>query len=390
MKTSISRVLLPLLALGMGGLGFYHVERQSQSAPATAPPEYPARSPYEDGIAASGVVEARSENIAVGAALAGVVLEVYVPSERVGTVVKAGQALFRVDDRHLRSQLKVAEAQLAMAEARLERLQRQPRPEELPPSLAKVRAAAADAARLQDQYERANRLIGTGALTQEETVTRQRAYEAAVQSQAQAQAEYDLLKAGAWKPDIEVAKADVGQARAQVEQVKTEITRATVVAPVDGIVLQVNVRAGERVSDLDTKALMVLGDLNTYHVRVDIDERDIARFRPGAPAKAYPRGETDRAITMRFVRLEPYVVPKKSLTGENTERVDTRVLQVIYAVQQAEHSVYVGQQLDVFIDGNNAVADGPGTIRDHRSDGPGSHRVIGDRRRGSDAPDYSS
>src|SRR5215510_8293264 len=136
MKLTDTRAVLPLLALAMGGLGFYHVSRESHAAPATAPPEYPARSPYEDSIAASGVVEARTENIALGAALAGLVLEVYVPSDRVGTHVKAGQPLFRVDDRHLKAQLKVAEGQLASAEARLAKLEKQPRPEELPPSLA--------------------------------------------------------------------------------------------------------------------------------------------------------------------------------------------------------------------------------------------------------------
>jgi multidrug resistance efflux pump len=341
----------------MAGLGFYHVNRESQSLPATAPPESPARSPYEHSIAAAGVVEARTENIAIGAALSGLVLEVYVPSYRAGTHVKAGQPLFRVDDRHLKAQLEVALAQLAMAEARLARLEQQPRPEELPPSLSRVRTATAHAARLLDQAERAKRLIGTGAMAREEYVIRLREHEAAVHEQAQAQAEYDLLKAGAWKPDLDIARAAVTEARAQVEQVQTEIARATVVAPVDGVVLQVNVRAGERVSELDDKALVVLGDTSTYHVRVDIDERDIARFRRGAPAQAYPRGETTHEMTMRFTRVEPYVVPKKALTGDNTERVDTRVLQVLYAIEKADHTVYVGQQLDVFIDGGYRVTD---------------------------------
>jgi multidrug resistance efflux pump len=359
MNLSYSRVVLPLLALAMGGLGFYHVGRESQTAPATAPPEYPAQSPYADSIAASGVVEARTENIAIGAALAGLILEVYVPSDQAGTHVTAGQPLFRVDDRHLKAQLKAAEAQLILAEARLAKLEMQPRPEELPPSLAKAKASAANAARLRDQYERAQRQIGTGAIAQEEYVLRRQAYEAAAHEQTQAQAEYDLLKAGAWQPDIEIAKAAVSEACAQVDQVTTEIARATVVAPVDGVVLQVNVRAGERVSDRDARALVVLGDVSTYHVRVDIDERDIARFRRGAPARAYPRGETAHEMTLRFMRVEPLVVPKKSLTGENTERVDTRVLQVLYAIERADHSVYVGQQLDVFIDGGNAHAGRP-------------------------------
>jgi len=354
---SISRVVLPLLAIAMGGLGFYHVNRQSQSAPSAAPPQDPAASPYEASIAASGVVEASTENIAIGAALPGLVLEVYVPSDQVGTHVTAGQPLFRVDDRHLKSQLQVAEAQRTMAEAQLAKLEAQPRPEELPPSLARVKAAAAKAALMEDQYERAKRLFEKHALAHAEFVERERDFEAATQEQIRAQAEYDLLKAGAWQPDIDIAKAAVIEARSQVEQVKTEIDRATVVSPVDGVVLQVNVRPGERVSDRDAKALVVLGDISTYHVRVDIDERDIARFRRGAPARAYPRGESAHELTMRFKRVEPFVVPKSALTGENTERVDTRVLQVLYAIEQTNHPVYVGQQLDVFINSDTVVAD---------------------------------
>lgn len=356
MKNSMSRVVLPLLALAMGGLGFYHVERESRSQPAAPPPADPARSPYDESIAASGVVEARTENIAIGAALAGLVLEVYVPSDRVGTHVNAGQPLFRIDDRQLKAQLHSANAQLSAAQARLAKLEQQPRPEELPPSQAKVKAAQANANRARDQFERAERLVATRATTREDYIDKQQAAEVAAQQLAQAQAEYDLLKAGAWKPDIEIARADVEQARAQVEQLKIEISRATVTAPIDGVVLQVNVRPGERVSEADNRALMVLGDINTYYVRIDIDERDIARFRPGAPAKAYPRGETAHEVALQFVRVEPLVIPKKTLTGDNTERVDTRVLQVLYAVERAKEAVYVGQQLDVFIDSHGLSA----------------------------------
>jgi hypothetical protein len=102
---------------------------------------------------------------------------------------------------------------------------------------------------------------------------------------------------------------------------------------------------------------MVLGDVSTFHVRVDIDDRDVAQFRQTARARAYPRGETAHELALHCVRVEPLDVPKKTLTGENTERVDTRVLQVIYAIGQAEHPVYVGQQLEVFIEGNDAFAE---------------------------------
>jgi HlyD family secretion protein len=83
---------------------------------------------------------------------------------------------------------------------------------------------------------------------------------------------------------------------------------------------------------------------------VDIDEHDIPRFRKDAPARAFMRGDQTHAFKLTFVRVEPYVVPKRSLTGDNTERVDTRVLQVIYKLEPGKQRAYIGQLLDVFID----------------------------------------
>ncbi len=85
----------------------------------------------------------------------------------------------------------------------------------------------------------------------------------------------------------------------------------------------------------------------------DIDEHDIPRAHrflgTGVAAFASARGDPSRRIPLSFVRVEPYVVPKKSLTGDNTERVDTRVLQVVYRVDQDEAGLFVGMQVDVFL-----------------------------------------
>jgi len=78
---------------------------------------------------------------------------------------------------------------------------------------------------------------------------------------------------------------------------------------------------------------MILGSVTPLHVRVDVDEHDAWRVRGGALAAASPRGNGSIRIPLEFVRFEPYVIPKKSLTGDSTERVDTRVLQVIYRVK---------------------------------------------------------
>ncbi|MGC3967315.1 MAG: hypothetical protein QM775_08065 [Pirellulales bacterium] len=68
------------------------------------------------------------------------------------------------------------------------------------------------------------------------------------------------------------------------------------------------------------------------------------------------KGHADVQYDLTFERVEPYVVPKKSLTGDNMERVDTRVLQVIYSVDTTKERLYVGQQLDVFIAADDGLA----------------------------------
>ncbi len=125
----------------------------------------------------------------------------------------------------------------------------------------------------------------------------------------------------------------------------------TVTAPVEGEVLQVNLRLGEfaQAGPLATP-LMLLGNVDELHVRVDVDENDAWRVSNTAAATAFVRGNPQLSTHLRIVRIEPYVIPKKSLTGDSTERVDTRVLQVIYAFDRTALPVYVGQQMDVFID----------------------------------------
>jgi multidrug resistance efflux pump len=351
MKGKVSRFVVPMLALFMLAFAVFHVVKASQTLPQPSPPAEPARSAYEDTVAGAGIVEAQTENISVGSALPGVVLEVYVPVEKVGQRVKVGDPLFRVDDRALQAQLRYQQAMLEAARAQLDKLEKQPRPEEVPPSEAKVRVAKANVALQQDLAERARRLRSTGAMSDEDISQRQLALETARQQLTQSQAEDALLKAGAWGPDKAIARAAVAQAEAQIEQTKTDLDRVLVRAPIDGDVLQVNVRVGEYVGTPPGQALVVIGNVHKVHVRVDLDEHDLWRFQPGTPARAHVRGNPQISYPLKFMRVEPYVIPKKSLTGDNTERVDTRVLQVIYAIDSDNARVYVGQQLDVFVKG---------------------------------------
>ncbi|MFZ9856422.1 MAG: efflux RND transporter periplasmic adaptor subunit, partial [Limisphaerales bacterium] len=83
---------------------------------------------------------------------------------------------------------------------------------------------------------------------------------------------------------------------------------------------------------------------------VDFDEGNVSRVRPTAKALAYTRDDRRQEIPLDFLYIEPVLVPKKSLTGDPGERVDTRVLQAVYSFKPPSDPVYVGQLLDVFID----------------------------------------
>ena len=298
-------------------------------------------------IAGAGLIEARTENIKVGSPLPGVVIEVLVD---VGDQVRSGEPLFRLDDRQILAELHVRKAQLASAQATLAQIEELPRPEEIPPSEARVRRAEADVVAQRDLLERREKLFVHRAVPEEEVIQRRQSLTSATEALLQAKAEDQLLKAGSWKHDKVLARVDVERQRTLVEQYRTELDRLTIRAPVDGQVLKVDVRLGEYVGTPPGQPLMVLGDLSHMHVRVDIDEHDIPRFRQGIPGVASVRGNATKQIPLRFVRVEPYVQPKMSLTGSSVELVDTRVLQVIYALEPGTEGVYVGQQVDVFLD----------------------------------------
>jgi multidrug resistance efflux pump len=347
------RLVLPVLAIGMLTFAVIHVVKAQQKPPALPPPIEPARTPFGRTVAGSGITEPVTENISIGAALPGLVLEVYVPVDTVDTVrahVKKGDPLFKVDDRQLLATLAYNKANLSSADAQLAKFEAMPRKEEVPPSEAAFAAAEANLALQQDLADRNSRLYPARSVAEQDY--RQSVLTAVVarRQREQAKANLELLKAGAWSRDIDIAKAAQELAKAQIQQTQTDIERCIVRAPCDGDVIQVNVRAGEYVSTSASQALMVLGDLANLHVRVDIDEHDIPRFRRKAPAKASVRGTPQVQFELEFVRVEPYVIPKKSLTGDNTERVDTRVLQGIYRVKERPMELFVGQQMDVFIE----------------------------------------
>jgi multidrug resistance efflux pump len=342
-------LMLPGLATAMLLLAVYHLLTAGETLPDLPPPALPAQTLALRRISGTGLVEPETESISLGTAQSGLVLEVPYNATRVGERVKRGDMLFRVDDRAWLAQRAIRAADLAAAEAELARLRQQPRPEDVPPLEARVAAATARMSEIEDRLKRAESMPAA-AISREEVTQRRFLFEAARHDRDQAARELDRLKAGAWQADLAVAQAQVEAARANLELVETEIERCLVRAPVDAEILQVNVRAGEYVSGNSARSLMVLGNLQKLHVRVEIDEEDIPRFTSGQRAVAITRGNSAQRYPLKFVRVEPFVIPKRSLSGLGSERVDTRVLQIIYEVATTSEQLFVGQQVDVFIE----------------------------------------
>jgi biotin carboxyl carrier protein len=254
----------------------------------------PSINPYKNTIAASGIVEAVDKNILIGAPEEGLVTKMFV---FVGDKVVRGQPLFQLDTRTLEAQLILQQSNVEVARATL--------------------------IRLQDQLNRLKTVQDPRAISMDELKTREN--------------------------DVNVARAQLQAALAAVEQTRRLIERLTVRAPKDGVILQDNIREGEYVARNATT--MILGNLEYLQVRASIDEQNAGWFNPASRAIAYPKNNTTIAIPLKFVRIEPYVLPKVSLTGASDERVDTRVLQVIYSFNQPKgYHIYVGQQLDLFIE----------------------------------------
>ena len=286
------------------------VKRMQQKTKDPGPVSAPARSPYEDTVAATGIVEAVRENVKVASPKAALITKVFV---KVGDPVKSGDPLFQLDDREAAARVVSMEAQLASMTA----------------TLAAEEVQVAD---WTDQFERTSRLKRDNVATDDELMRRQ----------------FSLQTA---KARAASTRAGIAATARQLDQSKVELAVLTVRAPRDGQLLQVNIREGEfaPAAALSGDPLLLLGDVDKLQVRAEVDEQNAVLVDAKQPAEASLKGHSDMVMGLRFLRIEPYVVPKRSLTGDSLERVDTRVLQIIFEFDRPKFPVYVGQQVDVFI-----------------------------------------
>lgn len=304
--------------------------------------------PYLNGVASLGIVEPADRNVAAVAPEPGLVTEVLV---HVGDRVTAGDPLFRLDTRRLDADLVRADAAVVAAQADIDRWRALPRAEDIPPLEAAVARAEALAKDREDLMNLTRAAVAKGSGSDRDLTATHFAMEAAKAEWDRAKAELAKMKAGGWQPDLRIAEAALKQRQAEVSALHLLIDRLTVRASRAGTVLRRAIEPGEYAGTDANRAPIILGDLDHLAVRAQVNEEDIALVKPDARATCRTRGSVVVEAPLKFLRIEPFARPKVDITGANLERVDTRVIDVVFEIAgPMSVPLYPGQAVDVFID----------------------------------------
>jgi HlyD family secretion protein len=357
----VRKILFTLSILGLiaGGTVAY----MGGITPPALPPAFtPTANPYPSGIYANGILESdqsSGQNINIYPEVSGTVREVLVAE---GQDVKKGTVLLQLDDSVQKATVEQLQAQSMAAFSALEGLQSQPRKENLDVAEAQVVAAQAvlkttEASwkKLQSAYELNAKAVGKDAL---DTAANQ--VDAAKANLEVARKQRDLTKAGAWIYDIHNQEKQYQALYKSFLAATALLAKYTLRAPKDGKVLAIQPTVGSFVStqgayDSYTQGMdpvMVIGTAHTeLNVRCYVDEILVPRLPPASKIKAQMsvRGSNVK-IPLQYVRTQPLVSPKIELSNQRMERVDVRVLPIIFRLEGgADLNLYQGQLVDVYI-----------------------------------------
>jgi HlyD family secretion protein len=356
-----NRILFVLAAAGMllGIVGAVYFARR---IPPQAPAFSPAANPFAHAIYANGIVESAQgsgQNINLYPDVAGPVVKVLVAE---GQAVAAGAPLLVVDPSVQQASADQQKAQAEAARTLLEELKRQPRPETLAVARAQADAAAATLKQVSDQLAKQRRAaeIDPRAVSRDALDNAENAVRVAAANLEVARRQLELTQAGAWHYDIEAQERAARAAEKQYEASRALLDKYTLRAPVDGTVIAINAALGSYVSPQGAyqaytqgaAPVLVMSATQRYlGVRVFVDEILVHRLPPRERlvAQMQVRG-TDTKIALEFVGVQPYVTPKIELSNNRQERVDLRVLPVVFRfVRRERAAIYPGQLVDVYI-----------------------------------------
>lgn len=354
----------PIFATAIAGVlagcafAYYFSIQPKLPGPAYDPPS----NPYAAGIYMEGIIESdqtSGENINVYPEVAGTVKKILVSE---GQAVSKDTPLLLIDTSIQAATVAQQKAQAEAAFTLLQELKAEPRKENLDVAEAQLFSAKATLKTAQDTLEKemSSYEIDRRSVSKDALDSAINAAAVAKANVAVAQRQYDLTKAGAWIYDINNQERQYQALIKSYAASSALLAKYTLRAPSDGVVLSINTIVGSFVSsqgayDSYTQGMdpvIILGSHHSHlNVRCYVDEILVPRLPSIAKMKAQMsvRGSKIK-LPLTYVRTQPYVSPKIELSDERTERVDVRVLPLIFKIEKGESTnLYPGELVDVYI-----------------------------------------
>ena len=251
-----------------------------------------------------------------------------------GQEVKAGQVVAELESQDLRDEVKSAQARLETARANLAKQEAGYRPQEVREAQAAVAQAQADYDQKAKDYQRMTNLLARQVVSASTLDKSQAAYLMAKEALRRARENYDLMKSGYRREDIDAARADARQAQAALELAKTRLSYATITSPVTGVVLARPVEPGSIAAVGAT--VLTLGDLDHAYFEGYIPETDLARVRYDQRAVV----TTDTYPGKHYPAWVSYISSKAEFTPKSVETFKERVTLVYRTKIRVENQTH--------------------------------------------------
>jgi HlyD family secretion protein len=337
MKRKWPLLAIPLLAL----LTIAIVRDQHVPVPDTG---VAAKSPArEEVVTGPGRVEPASEEIRVSAEIGGRLRQVLVDE---GARVRRGDLVAALENDDYRAAVDVAQAAISTRQAELDRVLSGARAEERREAAAAVTEAEATVKNAEAELRRYRALFADHLTAREQVETRETAAAEATSRLEAARQHRDLVEATARTEDRDRAQAQVVAARAALAEARARLDKTEIHAPLDGVILRRNFRSGETVTP--GAAIVTMGDISRLRVRMEVDERDVARIHVAQEAWCTADAYGSRRFPGRIVRIGKILGRKTITTGDPAERADTKVLEALVELEPGA-ALPAGLRVDVFV-----------------------------------------
>ncbi|MFW6028204.1 MAG: efflux RND transporter periplasmic adaptor subunit [bacterium] len=312
MNKNAKRILLSLLVLvvaaGGGAVWYGLSNRGAQSSPQNAgkkpkPLEVEVRQVRRGAIVQrlelSGEVVA-TDSVVIAATKEGPIS--FCPW-REGDEVTGGEKLIEIDREVHRAEVRTAEADLAVARAKLADLKVGTRREEIDKARANVQRWEATLDEARKSYERQRQLIADEFTSQQSLDQARERMEVAEAELASTRENLRMLKAGPTETEIAVQESAVKQAEAKLALAKAHLAECLITAPFDGVITAVHVRRG----DLATprSPLLEMYAPESLVVRFSVPEAQASAVRPGHRLQATLDALDGRSFDAEITRVYP-------------------------------------------------------------------------------------